>query len=311
MQTNGRVGVISTSTLILFLLVLPNCKNRNLPPGNQMGKDELETFCDMRARVFPDEFDDYTSCLLSMEHLPPRGNLHPVVQQMIDCAVEAALAGDEEAFYVCYNNGHPRESCSERDTTWCEGDELLTCDENGELWYWDCGAVGDQCLYDAEWEESNCAKPCPDGRTSGESWCDGQWQKECQGNLLHSIDCRNLGEVCSNEPTGSTCVPSTTPCDPETFAPHCNGDVFVQCDWSGYVLEDDCRSNIFLTHCGTWRDSVTGCIAEPSSCTESHCDGDVASICLNGELFVYDCSALGLTCVPDDLVVTCGDVVGL
>lgn len=73
-----------------------------------MSKDELETFCEMKARVFLDEFGDYTSCLLSMEYLPSRSDIHPLFQEMIDCALEAAEAGDEEAFYACYNFGHPR-----------------------------------------------------------------------------------------------------------------------------------------------------------------------------------------------------------
>ncbi|MFH1893798.1 MAG: hypothetical protein ABIK83_14085 [Candidatus Zixiibacteriota bacterium] len=273
-----------------------------------MSKEEIEQFCDMRLRALPD-FSDYTDCLISMAYLPPLSELHPAIRDMIECALAAAEQGDEEAFYACYNFGHPRESCTELDTNWCDGDELATCDSDGEVSYWPCAAFGDRCMYDEQRGEYTCALPCPEGRAEGESWCDGQWQNECSGGLLSRVSCSNVGLVCIEEELGAACVPSSTPCDSETFEPHCDGDVYVVC-WAGYVMEQDCKENIFLTVCGTWNQQLFGCIADPISCTESHCDGDVANICIAGEPFVYDCTQLGLACVPEGsgTQVTCGDI---
>jgi hypothetical protein len=140
--------------------------------------------------------------------------------------------------------------------------------------------------------------------------CDGKTAEYCSGSVHVRIDCAKLGLECVVGARLPTCVATTTPCDPQTYASVCEGDRPTMC-YDGFKDVGRPCADIGLTCGGTDAGSGVGrCRGSLGACnavidgrlgatyTPVACEGGKLKGCVNAGLALFDCAqaAPGFTC---------------
>ena len=137
------------------------------------------------------------------------------------------------------------------------------------------------------------ADPC-DGETI-EGRCDGDTAIWCEAEAVETEDCAATGMVCGLDPADhSRCVAPLDPCDGETLAGRCDGEVAIWCE-ADAIETVDCTVTGQL--CGVDPASRHRCMAECDAMGfEGRCAGDVARWCEDGVVLERDCAECEQAC---------------
>jgi hypothetical protein len=133
--------------------------------------------------------------------------------------------------------------------------------------------------------------------------CHGSIFYGCEDGHQWQFDCASEGKACVSTSVGTQCVDGT--CD-GSFVERCKGSVVQVCD--GKILtEHDCGEQAGTCMIGPTGPLWTRCIANLASCMASpvgdydygvRCEGSLRVDCLLGNEIPFDCSKVGLGCVP-------------
>lgn len=165
------------------------------------------------------------------------------------------------------------------------------------------------CLKASESEAAVCES------ADGEDRCSSDVMVECDDypyTVPDAFDCAAAGLVCGELDGSAQC--GSAPCDPDTDAPYCDGDLLVTCDEAGVLVSQDCSFFLGLSctlqschiraggACGTNPQGNLDCVGTGDGCDpdtfEPRCDGSVIVSCNRGKQSRLDCKKLhpDLTC---------------
>ena len=151
------------------------------------------------------------------------------------------------------------------------------------------------------------AEPCDD--VQWESRCAGEGYDICATSTGFTlrIDCSE-GELCRQTGHGPQCLGADeVPCDFESFASSCEGDMATACDFfTGYTYSDRCGESercVLDTYClGHYCGAQASCVDRSlPSCdapSTTSCDGEAIKLCFGGYEFTYSC-AEGQECISE------------
>jgi hypothetical protein len=166
-------------------------------------------------------------------------------------------------------------------------------------------AGGDCPSIRACFSEGSQPEPCSE---MGDGYCDGDVRVYCDimDRKLYRFDCSLSSLQCAvGEASGGVLTPYCAygPCNPNDYAPKCEGDWLLTCD-DGYIDVWDCSAQGL--GCGQKVTTPSmGCIGRGPECDPAYtptCEGDVLTKCVEGHLAVIDCRDLPgrLTCSADN-----------
>lgn len=198
----------------------------------------------------------------------------------------------------------PQQSCDPDTNTdgYCLGSVLVNCDSAGHVQVIaDCAALGGQCRSGAggrarcEAAAGVCSAPGRSCTSSGAACSDDPSEP------IGYDDCARRGLACLSDGFGgSQCLVSAAACGAEAEA-RCEGERLLRCTGTAgraragencaLVPGLACRAEFDQCHA-----TAGDCPASPPAPT-SQCSGRVLRYCSLGQLRVFDCAALGATCV--------------
>ena len=169
------------------------------------------------------------------------------------------------------------DNCVER----CNGNELITCDANGNPQTENCGDAGCSSINGKFQCGGNEDKKC----TDADNKCDGNILHTCANGKLEPKDCAADSMVCNPE-TKACEAPKCTDADNK-----CDGNTLHTCA-NGKLEQKDCAADNMICNPDT-----KAC--EVPKCTEDYvkCDGSLLATCVKGqEEKRENCADDGLIC---------------
>jgi hypothetical protein len=171
----------------------------------------------------------------------------------------------------------------------------------------DCAVLGGTCtVYSTDAGSaadckvlSSCSKPDPTTE-----YCSGNDLYECIGGAGYGQTCGSNATCIADPSNGTTCYFNTGSCNYSGIDTYtCNGNTVDWCtevNNAGELFPFNCSTAGLTCNGNSDGQGNAGCLApgctanDLANCTES-CSGSMASVCVGGAPYTFDCSAIGFT----------------